>query len=639
MIAELGYSAVIAAFIIATLMPFIGLLGFKKAPVLGIKIVTIAQRFNFSLIAIAFLSLAISFLTSNFSLKTVLLNSEAQEAWIIRLIALWSNHEGSLLLWILTLSGYGVLLSFSDRKRRDQPIHFYPHFFLHLIIAGFLGFLVILSNPFETLSVAPLQGLGMNPLLQDPAMTYHPPTLYFGYVGFVIPFVIALSILVTGTFTTADAIWLRHWTLLAWLFLTLGITAGSFWAYYELGWGGWWFWDPVENASLLPWLTATALVHTLTVARKTDQFKRWSLFLALVTFLLSMLGTYITRSGIVASVHGFAQDDTRGLYLLLFTGLLTVLALGIFCRRVHTIPTRPLGQLRPKLIGGHIGIMLFVGLILILGTFFPLLSQAWLGQEVILNESFYNRLIVPFGIGLLMIMGLIPWVSGHKFTLNTFLTAQGTWINLCLAAFVLLLFMPGLEHFLGISTIAASLWVIIMTGRSAILKGRAQPRIAYNSWAMFIAHLGLALMALGMGVDVTFTQEQHVWLAPKQHSDFMTYRLTLKEVQQSDQGTYLNDQAKVEVFYEGQSLTVLKPARRLYKTKSVLVAKTAIFQHGLSHLYLVLGPALQSGERSLKMVYHPLVFLIWLGGILMALAALLSLGQRRKERQKSAPIR
>ena len=633
MIAEVGYSAVITALIIATSIPLIGLAGFKKSPLIGVKILIIAQWFNFALITLAFFSLVTSFLISDFSLKTVLMNSEAQEPWIYRLTAVWSNHEGSLLLWILTLSGYSILLTFSGHNLRGKPTQFYPHFFLHLIIAGFLGFLVTLSNPFEILPVSPIQGLGMNPLLQDPAMTYHPPTLYFGYIGFVIPFVIALSLLVTGSFSTAEALWLRRWTLLAWLFLTLGITGGSFWAYYELGWGGWWFWDPVENASLLPWLTATGLLHTLTVARKTGGLKRWSLFLALTPFLLSMLGTYITRSGVVASVHGFAQDDTRGLYLILFTAILTLLALGVFCRRLHMIPTQSSPNLRPRFIQINTGVMLFLTFLLILGTFFPLLSQAWLGQEVILNEQFYNRLITPLGVGLLLMMGIAPWVAWHKSALGGFLKAHGSWINICLAVFVFLLFIPNLNSILGDCTIADSLWGVLMTCKSAVLKLKQPARMTYNPWPMLVAHLGLAVMALGMGVDTTFTQEQHMWLAPGGQKEFMSYRLALREVQHNDQGTYFNDQAQVQLFYQNQPLTTLKPARRLYKTKSVLISKTAIFQHGLSHLYLILGPALQSGERSLQIMYHPLVFLIWFGGILMALGTLLGLLPVKSNRQ------
>ncbi len=625
MIVDLGHSMLLAAFIVAAIGTIVPLLIARRSTLLGLRFAQINGGFLLFLLLGAFAALAYAFVTSDFSLKIVTLNSEASETLMYRLVALWGNHEGSLLLWIVTLTLYIVLFSFSGRGIVTHQDRTRMLSVLSAILWGFLLFMLWTSNPFETLKVTPHKGLGLNPILQDPSMTFHPPTLYFGYIGFVIPFAMAVGFLWRGHFKREHASWLRLWTLIPWVFLTFGVAAGSLWAYYELGWGGWWSWDPVENASLLPWLASTALLHAIGSYRRTGTLKLWCLFLGLLTYLTSLLGTYITRSGVVASVHGFAKDEQRGLYLLIFTGLLAFSSLLLFAVRAPKMRVKT-PVIYPALSGFinlHIYGFLFVIAVLVVGTLYPVFGEATV------TESFFNTSINPLALGALFLMGLATFVGWQPAPLWSLLRKHLLPLNLGLLVIAVLIYQETIEknaeNLIAIFALGLSLWVLVASAIAWVKK---------RSHAMMLAHIGFAVCVMGMSSDALFKEEGNLWLLPGESETFAGYTFVFENLQYEKSPNYINEVATVGVFnFKGDSVATLKPETRFYGTKGALVSKTAIIQRYWAHLYVVLGPMLETGQRSLRVFYHPLVVLIWLGGALMSLAggvALLGYLRRRR---------
>ncbi len=619
MIPDLGHSFLLTALIIAAVGCVVPLYIARKASSsLGLRFAQINGLFLLSLFLGSFGILAYAFFTSDFSLKVVTLNSEAAEPLIYRLVALWGNHEGSLLLWVTTLSIYGVVFSFSGRGIATDLDRTRMLSVLSALLFGFVLFMLMTSNPFESLAVTPHKGLGLNPILQDPSMTFHPPSLYFGYIGFVIPFAMAVGFLWRGHFKKEHAAWLRLWTLIPWSFLTFGVAAGSLWAYYELGWGGWWSWDPVENASLLPWVTSTALLHAIGSYRRSGTLKLWCLSLALLSWLMSMLGTYITRSGIVASVHGFAKDEQRGFYLLVFMGIMAVLSLGLFAYRALKMraKTAPLYPTRSGFMAVHIYALCFAAIVLILGTLYPVWGEATV------TESFFNTTLNPLALGFLVLMALATMVGWKPPQLWQSLRKNLLPLNFGLLLIAILMYQHTLDkspqNLVAIFVLGLSIWVA-----AASLKAWVKKR---KEHAMMLAHIGFAVCVMGMSTDALFKQEASLWLAPGESKEFAGYAFVLDNVQQDEMLTYVKETALIGVFnFKGALVAEMRPETRLYKTQQALVSKTSIAQRYWAHLYVVLGPQLETGQRSLRVFYHPFVMLIWFGGVLMSLAGLLAL--------------
>ncbi|HBN22716.1 MAG TPA: hypothetical protein DD412_05705 [Holosporales bacterium] len=612
MIVDLGHSMLLAAFIVAAVGTIVPLMIARRSTLLSLRFAQINGSFLLFLLLGSFLSLAYAFMTSDFSLKIVTLNSEASEPLIYRLVALWGNHEGALLLWIVTLTLYVVLFSFSGRGIATHQDRTRMLAISSAILWVFLLFMLWTSNPFETLKVTPHKGLGLNPILQDPSMTFHPPSLYFGYIGFVIPFAMGVGFLWRGHFKKEHAHWMRLWTLIPWSFLTFGVTAGSLWAYYELGWGGWWSWDPVENASLLPWLASTALLHAIGSYRRTGSLKLWCLFLSLITYLSSLLGTYITRSGVVASVHGFAKDEQRGLYLLSFTALLAFLSFLLFAIRAYRMRSNS-AVIYPTLssfVTLNIYGFLFVSLVLIIGTLYPVFGEATV------TESFFNTSINPIALAALFLMGLATFVKWKPAPLWPLLRTRLLPLNIGLLVIAILMYQETLEknaeNLIGIFALGFSLWVLIASAMAWVKK---------RAHSMMLAHIGFAICVIGMSSDALFQEEGTLWLGAGESDTFAGYTFVLENIQQNEASNYINEVATIGVFnFKGETVATLKPETRLYGTKGALVSKTAIAQRYWAHLYVVLGPMLETGQRSIRVFYHPLVMLIWLGGGLMSLA-------------------
>ncbi len=628
MIANFGHSFLLTSLIISAVGGVAPLFIARHSTSLSLRFAQINGLFLLFLFLGSFSILAYAFITSDFSLRVVTLNSEVSEPLMYRLVALWGNHEGSLLLWVTTLSLYSVFFSFSGRGIATDIDRTRMLSVLSAVLFGFILFMLMTSNPFASLALTPHKGLGLNPILQDPSMTFHPPSLYFGYIGFVIPFAMAIGFLWRGHFKKEHAAWLRLWTLIPWTFLTFGVAAGSLWAYYELGWGGWWSWDPVENASLLPWLTSTALLHAIGSYRRSGTLKLWCLSLALLSWLMSMLGTYITRSGIVASVHGFAKDEQRGLYLLVFMGVLALFSSVLFLLRVSKMRAKekPLYPAKSGFMALHIYALCFATVVLIIGTLYPVWGEATV------MESFFNTTLNPLAIGLLFLMALVISVGWQPSAIWQRLRQNLIPVNLGLVLIAVLMYQEtlekSLENLVAIFVLGLSIWVML-----ASLKAWVQKR----AHAMMLAHIGFAVCVMGMSVDALFKQETNLWLSPGESKEFAGYVFVFDSLHYQKEPTYIKEIATVGVFnFKGALVATLHPETRLYNTQQALVSKTSITQRYWAHLYLVLGPQLETGQRSLRVLYHPFVMLIWLGGGLMSFAGgigLLGYVRRRKQRQ------
>ncbi len=629
MISDFGYSLLLTALVVSfigIIIPlYIGARQNDIAPRMALRFAQINLGFLLGVMLVAIGLLLYAFLISDFSLKVVTLNSNALEPLMYRFVALWGNHEGSMLLWVLTLCLYGFTFAVTGRDALPDKLKSTMLSLFHALIFGFILFLVMTSNPFEGLSQVPHKGLGLNPILQDASMTFHPPSLYFGYIGFSVPFVMALAFMMVGKFEKDNIFLLKTWTYIPWAFLTFGVTAGSLWAYYELGWGGWWAWDPVENASLLPWITSTAALHSFRLYAQSVSKGRALIVLLMsaASWLLSLLGTYITRSGIVASVHGFAQDDQRGLFLLVFLGVLVILTLvsviSFFLK--HRCKIQLMNQgVRHYLSKVNIVFMVAIVGLLILGTLAPLMIDA------ALSVDFYNQILVPMGLLILVAMACVPFFKWAPVILGKVFRPYVFHFNMGLLALLLVLyqdsFLPSWWAVFASLGIALSI-VVLGTTFKEWRKSKLH--------VMTLAHIGFAVMTLGMSLNVLYKQESHFWIAPGTSGFVGDYEILLKGVNQDENKLYVREFASLDVInFKGDIVVSLFPETRLYKTQQVLVSKTSIAQRYWVHLYAILGPQATDGKRSIQIYYHPFVNLIWGGGFLMLLAGLLSLFRKRR---------
>lgn len=569
---------------------------------------TVAAYIQGLLILAAFITLMLAFLFCDFSLLTVALNDHTRLPWYYRLGASWGNHEGSLLLFVLILSLVAVALSLflKDPLFRARTLTFQG-----LLIFCFLVFLLMTSNPFTLLPFPLPEGQSLNPLLQDKSLMIHPPFLYLGYVGFSAPFSLALTALWGKSEGAAWAILTRPWVLFAWSALTIGITLGSWWAYYELGWGGWWFWDPVENASLMPWLAGTALLHVL----RTNAFYRWSLLLSLLTFGFSLLGTFLVRSGLIASVHSFAQDPDRGLFILSLIGGIMGVSLFLWVWRSPRFqsPSIPLFSRKGLLFLNSL--FLFVGLLtLCFGTLYPLLSEGLWNETVAVGAPYFNQTLVPLLFPALLLIPLGALLREEETSLFQLLILPLT-AGLGAIVFLLYIYYPlSLETILGCGL---ALWVL-MGSLEAFFKDRLR-------LGPTLAHIGVALSLLGVSVGSGLRVDEAKILGLNESLTIGSKTLTLQDVTEGKTPTY---------FYEKATLVsgknILTPEKRLYQPQNSLLSETAILTNGFSDLYVILGPYQGEKRWLFRASLIPLAPWIWIGGFLMAAGALISL-LRRKE--------
>ncbi len=633
MIAEAGLAALWIAASLSLLQLFLGAAALRpggETLIRSVRPVAIAQAV---LLAIAFLLLVQLFLRTDLSVKLVAANSHSAKPWLYKFAGAWGNHEGSMLLWVTILGVAGGAVALFERRLGERTL-------IATLAAqaaigiGFYAFLLFASNPFERLSPAPVQGQGLNPLLQDPGLAFHPPTLYIGYVGISIAFSFAVGALVTRDVGPAFAKAMRPWVLGAWIMLTLGITAGSYWAYYELGWGGWWFWDPVENASLMPWLAATALLHSVTVLATRDSLRAWTVMLAVVAFSMSMVGTFLVRSGILTSVHAFAVDPQRGAFILILLALYIGGALTLFGLRVGTVKegaTFELVSREGALVANNLLLSAILGVVLV-GTLYPLGVEAVTGEKLSVGPPYFNAAAGPIALLLIGIMAagpLIRWRRDrardvlNRIALPVLLTSLGLFAVILLAPGVAILPLLGLAVAAG--TAAASV---------APLWGRNLRRTPLFTWGMVIAHLGIAVSLAGMAFESAFTKETLVAATIGQRVQVGPYTVRFDAVDPIAGPNWTANEAKLTAWRGSGEPIVLHPQARMFSSPPTETSEADIVTRLDGQLYTVLGKGDASGRWQLRLWWKPFVTLIWLGGGMIALGGLLSvIGRVRRGRR------
>jgi len=630
-IAEAGLAALWLATALAALQLALafGLGGEQGRQVAPIRAVAVGQGL---LTILAFAALVAVFLRSDMSVLLVAENSHSQKPWIYKFAGAWGNHEGSMLLWVTVLAIAGAVVALFERRLDERTLSASLGAQAALAL-GFFAFLLIASNPFERLAPAPLDGRGLNPLLQDPGLAFHPPTLYLGYVGLSVAFSIAVGGLIRREVGPAIARAMRPWVLAAWIMLTLGITAGSYWAYYELGWGGWWFWDPVENASLMPWLAATALLHSVNVLAARGGLRAWTMMLALVAFSMSMVGTFLVRSGILTSVHAFAVDPTRGSFILVLLtlyigGALTLLALRIADVKEgapFNIVSREGG-----LVINNLLLSVILGVVFV-GTLYPLIAEAVSGEKLSVGPPYFNSVASPVALALAALMLIGPQLRWRRDSAPILpRLAPGLLIAVVILVGSIILWpaigiLPRLGLVLGVGLLPASVMPLF---------GRSLRRTPLAVWGMVLAHLGVAVAILGMASDSAFTREKLAASRPGDTVSVGPWLVEFKQVMPAAGPNWTALEAELRAS-RGSGVTVLKPQSRFFPDPPTTTNEAAIDTSWNGQLYAVLGERDEQGRWQLRLWWKPFVTLIWLGGILIALGgALALLGRLFRERQQ-----
>lgn len=592
---------------------------------------------QFSFLSIAFICLIWAFLTNDFSVRYVAQNANTQLPILYKISAVWGAHEGSMLLWVLLLSAWGA---FSASFSRQLPIQFVARLLsvLGFVTIGFLLFILFTSNPFERLYPIPLEGRDLNPLLQDPGLAFHPPTLYIGYVGLSVAWGAAIAAMLGGQLDATWARWSRPWTLIAWIFLTIGITLGSWWAYYELGWGGWWFWDPVENASLMPWLIATALLHSLAVTEKRAAFKNWTVLLALCAFSLSLLGTFLVRSGVLTSVHAFATDPTRGTFILIFLSLVIGGSLSIYA---YVAPNIPIGGRfdllsRETFLLGNNLILAMLAVVVLFGTLAPLIYEAMHWGKISVGFPWFNTMFVAIVPMLLILMGfgpLVRWKSSQPIEL-VYRTGLIVAISLIIGALIWLV-----APFYVALGLMLALWLVLAHLKILQLRYSAQTLMAAivdllrNSRAMlgmWFAHTGVAITVIGITLVSHYSLEQDVNMLPGSSYEMAGYKFLFNGVTEDTGPNYQVQRGQFKVLMNGKEIAVLNPEKRTYGEGGRPMTEAAIDAALTRDLYVSLGePIDKAGAWSARIHYKPFVRWIWLGGLLMALGGIIAVSDRR----------
>ncbi len=632
MIAEAGLAALWLATALCGLQLFFGIMAVRNGRGdLGsaVRPIAIVQGI---LAAIAFLMLIWLFLRTDLSVELVARNSHAAKPWLYKFAGTWGNHEGSMLLWVAILALSGGLVAIFERRLKE-PTLIATLAAQAAIGLGFYAFLLIASNPFARLNPAPIEGLGLNPLLQDPGLAFHPPTLYFGYVGLSVAFSFAVGALIARDVGAVFARAMRPWVLGSWVFLTLGITAGSYWAYYELGWGGWWFWDPVENASLMPWLAATALLHSVTVLATRDSLRAWTIMLAVVAFSMSMVGTFLVRSGVLTSVHAFAVDPQRGTFIL---GLLVLYiggALALFGLRVGTVREGAQFELVSRegaLIFNNLLLVIILVLVLF-GTLYPLVTEA-IGYTVSIGPPYFNTIIGPFALVLVIFMGVGPVLRWRRDDWRKAVSRISIPVLIASLALMALVFavspigiLPMLGLILAAGVAAASL---------APLWKRNLRRTPLYIWGMVLAHFGIAVALAGMAFESAFTEEVLVASQPGESQQVGPYTVRFEGVEPIAGPNWTAIEGRLTISRDGMTPFTLTPQSRMFSSPETETSEAAIHTAWNGQLYTVLGNGDGSGRWQLRLWWKPFVTFIWLGGVLIGLGGLLALiGRVRRERR------
>jgi len=581
------------------------------------------------LLATSFLILAWSFYANDFSVLYVAEHSNSQLPVIYRFGAVWGGHEGSLLLWIFLLSTWTVLVSQLSKSLDDFMVARVIGV-LGLITTGLLLFVLTTSNPFERLFPAAQDGRSLNPLLQDPGLVFHPPMLYMGYVGFSVAFAFAIASLLSGRLDAAWARWSRPWTTAAWIFLTLGIALGSWWAYYELGWGGWWFWDPVENASFIPWLVGTALLHSLAVTEKRGGFKSWTVLLAITAFSLSLLGTFLVRSGVLTSVHAFATDPRRGIFILIFLALVVGSSLLLYAIRApkNTMGGKfSLSSRETFILLGNVFLVVAAGSVL-LGTLYPLLIDALHLGKISVGPPYFNSVFVPIMTPLLVLMGVGPWTSWKDSNLMT--VVKRLWLAGLVAIVAAILIPKVMGDFTWLSSMGFLLafWVIA-SGCLQIVR-QAKAGLPTRSFiGMQIAHLGIAIFVIGVTMVGAYQEEKDVRMLSGETVSVGGYQIQFQGVSDEPGPNYRAMRGTFSLMRHGKVEAVLHPEKRNYFSSTMPMTEAAINAGLTRDIYVSLGEQLEDSAWAVRVYYKPFVDWIWGGCLLMALGGLIAITDKR----------
>jgi cytochrome c-type biogenesis protein CcmF len=635
---ELGHFALIVALLLAVAQAGFGLVGAAVGSSRHMAVARPAVAGQWVFVAVAFGVLAWAFQRNDFSVLYVAQNSNSALPAFYRFAAVWGAHEGSLVLWALALATWSLAVAAFSRQ---LPESFAARVLgvLGVVSAGFLLFILLTSNPFERLTPAATDGRDLNPVLQDFALAVHPPMLYIGYVGFSVAFAFAVAAMLEGRLDARWARWTRPWTTLAWLFLTIGIALGSWWAYYELGWGGWWFWDPVENASFMPWLVGTALIHSLAVTEKRGLFRSWTLLLSILAFSLSLLGTFLVRSGVLISVHAFASDPGRGIFILTFLGLCIGGSLALYAWRGPALRTRGGFEAVSResfLIFNNVLLMVATGLILI-GTLYPLFLETLDLGKISVGPPYFNKVFIVPMLPLLALLAIGMHAGWKKARLQP-LKRPLTLIALIAVASALV--VPALAwgsfHWLTVVGVAAAGLVILSALYEPFDRLRHRQRIPASVLGMCLAHLGVGLFTLGVTVTQSYRIEKDIALSPGERFELRDYTFEFVSTRPVQGPNYQAIEAEVRVLRGARLVTVLHPQKRVYRVQQSPMTEAGIEAGWNRDLFVAMGEDLGDGAWSLRLQYKPMVRFIWLGALVMALGGLVAVTDRRYRLQRAA---
>jgi cytochrome c-type biogenesis protein CcmF len=640
-IAEAGHYALVLALALALIQSTLPILGARWRDPALMNVARSTALAQLLFVAASFAALVTLHVTSDFSIVNVFENSHSLKPLIYKITGVWGNHEGSMLLWVSILALFGGLVAAFGN---NLPLSLRAHVLAvqAWIASAFYLFILITSNPFLRIANPPIEGRDLNPVLQDIGLAVHPPMLYLGYVGFSISFSFAVAALLEGRIDAAWARWVRPWTLVAWIFLTLGIAMGSYWAYYELGWGGWWFWDPVENASLMPWLAGTALLHSAVVMEKRNALKVWTILLSILTFSLSLLGTFLVRSGVLTSVHAFATDPTRGVFILLILCIFIGGSLTLYAWRASALKQgglfAPISR-EGALVLNNLFLTTACATVFI-GTLYPLALEVLTGEKISVGAPFFNLTFAPLFLPLMIAVPfgpLLAWKRGDLLGAAQRLTAAG--VAALFAIAVLWAWTRGGSAF---APLAIGLAVFVIAGAlsdlaertglfrvpfgTAMRRARGLPR---SSWGTVFAHAGVGVALIGIVCETTWNSEYIGSMKPDDVAKIAGYELKLDGVTQRQGPNFREMVAQFTVSLDGKLLSTMTPSKRNFTTRAMSTTEAALLTRGASQLYISLGDTAADGAIAVRIYHKPLVLLIWFGPVLMAVGGMLSLSDRR----------
>ncbi len=639
MIPEIGHFALVLALCLALVQSTFPLIGAWRENPAWSGVAVPAARAQALFVAIAFGVLTYAFLVGDFSVDYVATNSNSRLPMMYRIAAVWGAHEGSMLLWAMTLAAWTFAVTLFSRQL-PESFRVRVVAVMGLVSVGFLLFILWTSNPFTRLIPAPMEGGDLNPLLQDVGMAIHPPLLYMGYVGLAVPFAFALAALLDGRLDAAWIRWTRPWCIVAWTFLTLGIMVGSWWAYYELGWGGWWFWDPVENASFMPWLVATGLMHSLAVTEQRGAFKAWTVLLAIFGFSLSLLGTFLVRSGVLVSVHAFASDPARGLFILIFLCLVIGGSLALFAWRGAVVSGGGNFSLvsRETLLLVNNVLLTVASASVLLGTMYPLFLDALELGKISVGPPYFEGVFVPLMLPLIAVLGVGPLTRWKRDTAPRLARTLGVVavLSVVLGAVMVALATDGPFKAMVAVSLVLAFWVMLSSIQVLVTRLRhksdrasAMGRLPRAFLGMLVAHFGMGIFIIGAALTGAYSVERDVSMGPGSVEEIAGYRFRFGSMAEFEGPNYRADRAEIEVFRGDRKVATLYPEKRHYPTQGQPMTEASIDAGVTRDLYVAIGEPLGNGAWAVRLYHKPFIRWLWFGPILMALGGLLSASDRR----------